>query len=238
MRKTDGPELKKMVLISIEAFQKLKEASEPDRKSVPKNNDPSSALLSEGTTEEQLQKYHTALRDKAQSESRIAEPIKPTPLAVSTEVQTTAVDVSKPYREELMRVIENLPPSFKSSGMALLKHLHRADPTKLTWTEQGEVIINSKRLMDTNIGEFLEVLSRTKKLSVWPNGLDKFIAVLKEIDTPLSSIVNREIYIAGGDKGSSVKEEKFTHSKTEPSASTQTGHGRWKPYFLSIRRKK
>ncbi len=235
MKNRASEPLKKMVLIPLEQFEQLKSTV---------NKTPEAGLgevlKSRKKVKEKLQQYQTVLREnviahhhKPENEVKVKDPAvnQPPPQFAAVETQTLAVDVFKPYQLELQKVVDSLPTSFRSSGSALLKHVNRADPAKLTWTDQGEVIINEKRILGSNIGEYLEILSRSKGVPVWPEGLDKFMEVLQEIDTPLSCIVNRDVYVAGTSGG------KMPNVEIKDEKKVQLGSGKWIPHLIRKRKR-
>lgn len=232
--KSEDGTLKKMILVPADIYYSMKQKVNQQEGNTEISKTTMSEILNAHVPEdEKVRQVEAVLREsRLKSESPISNP-KPT--KVSTEAQTIPVDVLKPYQSELLKVVNSLPPTFRKTGLDFINQINKINPDVLTWTSSGEVVVDSKRILGSNIGEFVELLSRQKILKILPEGIDLFIRTLHRSDTPLSCIINRKLFteLAENTENEDIDSRSNNSPNSTPTVPKQVGSGlRWIPHLL------
>ncbi len=108
-----------------------------------------------------------------------------TPTTVKPEV------VKVRSRLDLSTLIPGLPKTNRPAAKLLIGHI--ASTEALDWNENGEVIVNGERVLNSNITDLISAVSRQRK-NPQIVGLDVFVRALKTSNVPQSAVVNRSLF--------------------------------------------
>ncbi|GFQ65100.1 uncharacterized protein TNCT_247671 [Trichonephila clavata] len=99
------------------------------------------------------------------------------------------MDSSDAQRINIENEILNQIPLKRKYQAQKIMELLQQNSTSLSWTNEKELMIKNKILPNTNIVDLVAFLLKDRKTE--PNGLWKFIDILKESDFPSQLIKNR-----------------------------------------------
>lgn len=91
-------------------------------------------------------------------------------------------------------IVDSLPKLYKNRGSALLNFIKATDNDKrITWSKQGEVIIDGKKIIGSNIIDLVNDALRRRK-SFNPQGRSDFARYLQSINVPRDYVGNKEYW--------------------------------------------
>lgn len=129
-----------------------------------------------------LSKYNQALRRFQNIKHEIEKPIKLDFFETTPPPPEPAI-----FNEE--EILSTVPKSFHKQANLLLKYVKK-NP-HLTWSSNGEMVVNGNKIAGSNIVDLINDLSRERKKNP-PIGSDIFLKKLIEENIPKEIIVNKK----------------------------------------------
>lgn len=226
---------KKMALVPPELLRSLKhqeqqqelENSPTVSRLLDLDDDMNSILKSNDTAEAKFKKYQQVLQRYLFLKEEQRQPIK---MTISTH--------SEGDRINPITYLDSLPKNSRRPARTLINHLEKI--RSIDWNANGEITIQGQRVLNSNILDLVDYMSRNVRKAQPPHGYDVLVKALLESNVPLSAIVNttskKELETGKSlqdDKPPAVAEVTRRHTRAHPYAPTiqHKGSGiRWVPY--------
>ena len=105
-------------------------------------------------------------------------------------------------------VLQGIPIKNEKAAHALWDFVKRNDRIQIA--DKGEVILDGRKMLHTNIIDMIHDLSRDRKTQKPANGIEEFVKILKESNLPREYVINKNRYVINDEIASAASFTQWT----------------------------